>query len=300
MTKYAVLFSTLAVVFVLAIPGKPVPVAPVGPWQIDARHSDAQLVTDATTNYGKTKINYTIGIARVSGKVKLDNDDPSNSSFDFTMYPATSPTPPIGEDGKILSRWLANLANHTLVCFHSKGFVRTADGRLRTTGNLVLTRVDRNVEYNPSEAYAGPVYGPPMVHRMSREATFVFDAPTAAGTSGQKNDPKEGELLTSGSTKVIGEDFPQLLKAAVGTYWPPVVQDANCQTPAAVGEDFSGPRCTGTFLDTPGLPEEPRASVGEDYPGTSDFSAVVGNHLIISVHMRLKPASSEALAAAGN
>lgn len=300
MTKYAVLFSALAVVFALAIPGKPAPVAPGGPWQIDARHSDAQLVTDATTNYGKTKINYTVGIARVTGKVKLDNDDPSKSSFDFTMYPATSAAPPIGEDGKILSRWLANLANHTLVCFHSKGFVRTADGRLRTTGNLVLTRVDRNVEYSPSEAYAGPVYGPAMVHRVSREATFVFDAPAAAGATGQKNDPKEGEIQTSGSTKVIAEDFPQLLKAVVGTYWPPVVQDANCQTPAAVGEDFSGPHCTGSFLDTPGLPEEPRASVGEDYPGTSDFSAVVGNHLNISVHMRLKPASPEALAAAGN
>jgi polyisoprenoid-binding protein YceI len=299
MTKCAVLFSTLAVVFALAIPGKPAPVAPSGPWQIDARHSDAQLVTDATTNYGKTKINYTIGIARVSGKLKLDNDDPSKSSFDFTMYPATSAAPPIGEDGKILSRWLANLANHTLVCFHSKGFVRTAEGRLRTTGSLVLTRVDRNVEYSPSESYAGPVYGPPMVHRMWREATFVFDAPAAAGASGQKNNPNV-EILTSGSTKVIGEDYPQLLKAVLGTYWPPVVQDANCQTSAAVGEDFSGPHCTGTFLETPGLPEEPRASVGEDYPGTSDFSAVAGNRLIISVHMRLKPASSEGPLAAGN
>lgn len=299
MTKYVVLFSALAAVSALAIPGKPMPVAPGGPWQIDARHSDAQLVTDATTNYGKTKINYTVGIARVSGKVNLNDADSSKSSFDFTMYPATSAAPPIGEDGKILSRWLANLANHTLVCFHSKGFVRTADGRLRTTGNLVLTRVDRNVEYTPSESYAGPVYGPPMVHRMWREATFVFDAPAAAGASGQKNDPNV-EILTSGSTKVIGEDYPQLLKAVLGTYWPPVVQDANCQTPAAVGEDFSGPRCTGTFLETSGLPEEPRASVGEDYPGTSDFSAIAGNHLIISVHMRLKPASSEALAAAGN
>jgi polyisoprenoid-binding protein YceI len=288
MFRFAVLFSSLAVLLALAIPGKPV--APGGLWQIDARHSHAQLVTDATTNYGKTKINYTIGITRVTGRVSLENDEPAKSSFDFTMYPATSMAPPIGEDGKVLSRWLSNLANHTLVCFHSKGFVRTADGRLQTTGNLVLTRVDRNVEYNTSEAYAGPVYGPPMVHRLSREATFVFDAP-AAGASGQKTDPKEGEILTSGSTKVIGEDFPQLIKAVLGTYWPPVVQDANCQTPSAVGEDFNGPHCTGTFLDTPGLPEEPRASVGEDYPGTSDFSSIAGNHLIISVHLHLRAAA---------
>lgn len=295
MIKYAALLSGFALILSLAIPGKPV--APAGPWQVDNRHSDAQLVTDATTNYGKTKINFTIGISRITGKVKFDNDDPSKSSFDITMYPANSMTPPIGEDGKIRSQWIANLANHTLICFHSKGVVRSADGRLRTTGTLVLTRVDRNVELDPSEAYAGPVYGPPMVHRVTREATFVFDPPAA----GQKNDPKAGELLTSGSTNVINEDFPQLLKAVLGTYWPPVVQDEDCQVPGNVGEDFSGPHCTGTFLDTPGLPQEPRtASVGEDYPAPSNFSAIVGNHLTISVHLRLKPAASETRADAGN
>jgi polyisoprenoid-binding protein YceI len=299
MIKYAVLFlvSVFAVVLSLAIPGKPA-VAPMGAYQVDAQHSDALLLTDATTNYGKTKINFTIGIARVMGKVKFDNDAPTKSSFDFTMYPSTSMAPVIGEDGKVLSQWFANLANHTLVCFHSKGFVRTSDGRLRTTGNLVVTRVDRNVQYNPGEDYAGPVYGPPMIHRVPHEATFIFDAPAVASATGEKNDPKDGEiLLTSGSTNVITEDFPQLFKTVVSTYWPPVVQDENCQTPSAVGEDYSGPHCTGTFLHASGLPEEPRTT-GEDYPGTSsnNFSAVVGNRLIISVHMRLKPVGQQAQA----
>ena len=295
MIKYAVLFlvSVFAVVLSLAIPGKPA-VAPMGAYQVDAQHSDAQLITDATTNYGKTKINFTIGIARVAGKVKFDNDDPAKSSFDFTMYPSTSMAPVIGEDGKVLSQWFANLANHTLVCFHSKGFVRTSDGRLRTTGNLVVTRVDRNVQYNPGEDYAGPVYGPPMIHRVPHEATFIFDAPAVASATGEKNDPKDGEiLLTSGSTNVITEDFPQLFKTVVSTYWPPVVQDENCQIPSAVSEDYSGPHCTGTFLHAPGLPEEARTT-GEDYPGTSNnFSAVVGNRLVISVHMRLKPVAPQ-------
>jgi polyisoprenoid-binding protein YceI len=297
MLKYAALLSALTVVLSLAIPGKPV--VPVGPWQVDARHSDAQLVTDATTNYGKTKIDFTIGIARVSGKVKFDNDNMANSSFDFLMYPATSQAPAIGEDGKLRSQWLANLANHTLVCFHSKGTSQTSDGRLRTSGTLVLTRVDRNVEYNPYEDYSGPVYGPPMVHRVTHEATFVFDSPARAGAIGQKSGSKKGEILTSGTTKVITEDFPQLSKAVIGTYWPPVVQDENCQMPLTVGENYRGPRCTGTFLDTPGLPEEPRTNVGEDYPAPSNFSAVVGNHLIIAVHMRLKPAGPEAQTNAG-
>jgi polyisoprenoid-binding protein YceI len=286
MIKYAALVCGLAAAVALGMPGGAV--APVGRWKVDARHSDAQLITDGTTNYGKTKMEFTAGIARITGKVNLDNDDPSKSSFDLTMYPANSATPPIGEDGKVRSSWLANLANHTLVCFHSKGFVKTADGRLRTTGNLVLTRVDRNVEAGSGEAYAGPVYGPPMVHRVIREATFVFDVPSSAG--GGNN----GEVLTSGSTNVIEEDFPQLVKAVLGTYWPPVVQDENCQSVGGAGESYGGSRCTGTVLEAPGLPQEPGTTVGEDYPAVSNYSAVVGNHLAIAMHVRLKPAESGA------
>lgn len=298
MLKYTALLCALTVVLLLAIPVNPV--VPVGPWQVDARHSDAQLITDATTNYGKTKINYIVGIARVTGRVKIDNDDPAQSSFDITMYPATSTTPPIGEDGKVKNQWFLNYANHTLICFHSKGTSPASDGRLRTSGTLVLTRVDRNVELNPSEAYSGPVYGPPMIHRVSEQATFVFDSPSPAGTRGQKNESKNAEFLTSGSTNVITEDFPPLLKAVMSTYWPPVVQDENCQIPSVLGEDYSGPHCTGTFLNTPGLPEEPRPNIGEDYPASSNFSAVVGNHLIIAVHMRLRPTGLEVQAHAGN
>ena len=46
------------------------------------------------------------------------------------------------------------------------------DGKLQATGELTLTRVDRNVEVNPNEACVGSVYGPPMTHHVSQEATF--------------------------------------------------------------------------------------------------------------------------------
>jgi polyisoprenoid-binding protein YceI len=158
MIRYMVLLA-VAGMLAMGVPSKPTLTA--GSWQVDAHHSDAQLITDATTDYGKTKIDVTLGFARVNGRVELDHDNPAKSSFDLRLYPAASMTPDIDEDGKFLSLWLADLSNHTLVCFHSKGAVRTADGRLQTTGNLVLTRVDRNVDATPSEAYAGPVYGPP-------------------------------------------------------------------------------------------------------------------------------------------
>lgn len=265
-----------------------------GSWQIDARHSDAKIITDATTDYGRTKMNLTLGFARVNGRVTIDDGDPSKSSIEFRFYPATSMAPAIDEDGKFVSHWLENLSNHTLVCFHSKKVVRMADGRLQATGDLTVTRVDRNVEMTPNEAYAGPVYGPPVVHRVSREATFVFDFPVADG-----NGQKESSIKASGSTSMFREDFPQLVRTVVSTYWPPVVQDERCQVPDA-NEAYSGAQCTGTYLSTPGLPEEPHAASAEDIGVPTNFNAIVGNHLTVLVQLRLAPKGSAELAAARN
>jgi len=179
------------------------------------------------------------------------------------------------------------------VCFHSKRVVRTPDGRLQATGELAVTRVDRNVEATPSEAYAGPVYGPPMIHRVSHEATFVFDLRDANG-SGQK----ESSIQASGSTSMFREDFPQLVKTVVGTYWPTVVQEETCQYPDA-SEGYSGSQCKGTYLATAGLPAEPHAASGEDVGVLTNFNAIVGNHLAILVHLRLAPKSSGEPAAVG-
>jgi polyisoprenoid-binding protein YceI len=259
-------------------PSKPASTA--GSWQVDIRHSDVKLITDATTDYGKTKINVTLGYARIYGRVMIDDADPTKSNVDFRFYPATSMDPPIDEDGKFLSRWLENMSNHTLVCFHSKRVERLPDGRLKTTGDLAVTRVDRNVDATPSEGYAGPVYGPPMIHRVAREATFIIDLKNDG--SGQK----DGDLRASGSTSMFREDFPQLVKTVVNTYWPPLVEDEKCQTPD-VSEAYSGSQCTGTFMKTAGLPEAPHAANAEDIGVQQNFNSLVGNRLTILLHMRL-------------
>jgi polyisoprenoid-binding protein YceI len=295
MLKHSVLFALVVAIAVLAwaIPGRTLsPASPAGSWLVDARHSDAQLTADGTTDFGKTKTTFTIGYARVNGKVKLDNQDPAKSDFDLHIYPAGSMAPSIDEAGKSMNHWMANLANHTLVCFHSKSLHRSPDGRLQASGDLVLTRVDRNIELTPNEAYAGPVYGPPMIHRIVHEATFVFDFPAAGGGSGQKDTGIQG----SGTTTVAREDFPQLLKAVIATYWPPVVQDKNCQVPAA-SEAYGGAQCTGTFLMTPALPEAPHATNEEDYPGPANFNTIGGEHLTIAVHLRLTPNPKQGVAA---
>ena len=296
MLKHTAAFTVSAIlalgVLGLDLPKKPASMA--GSWQVDTRHSDAKLITDATTDYGKTKMKVTLGYARLNGKVEFDGDDPTKSTVDLRIYPATSMAPSIEEDGKFVSHWLDNLSNHTLVCFHSKRVVRLPDGRLQTTGELAVTRVDRNVEMTPNEAYAGPVYGPPMIHRVSREATFVFDFPAAAG-----NAQKESSIKASGSTSLFREDFPQLVRTVVSTYWPPVVQDENCQVPDA-SEGYSGSQCTGTYMATPALPEAPHATNAEDLPGPQNFNAMVAEHLTILVHMRLTAKASADRAVAGN
>jgi polyisoprenoid-binding protein YceI len=285
MFKQMVVFAAAVT---LAASAPSTPTATSGSWRVDPRHSDVQLITDATTDYGKTKTTVVVGFGRINGTLKLDDSDPAKSSVDLHMYPATAMSPPIAEDGNFKIHWLANLANHTLVCYHSKKVVRTPDGKLQTTGELVLTRVDRNLEINPNEAYSGPVYGPPMTHRVSREATFVFDLSPVAG-KGQN----DRVLLASASTSATREGFPQLLRAVLATYWPPVVQDEKCQASSGGSEDYRGAQCTGSFLNAPGLPQPPGGTpVGEDYPAPSNFSAVVGSELNILVHMQLTPQPS--------
>jgi polyisoprenoid-binding protein YceI len=292
MFRYAVVLA-MAGIFNIGAANTSTPTS--GSWLVDAGHSDAQLISDATTDFGKEKIDATLGFARVNGYMRLDDGDLTKSRVDLQIYPAMTMAPPINEDGKSLNQWLANLANHTLVCFHSKSIVRTGDGRLQTIGNLVLTRVDRNIiEANPNEAYSGPVYGPPVVHRMSREATFVFDLPAAGG-----NGQKDGSIRASGSTSLFRENFPQLLKTVVSTYWPPVVQDEKCQNSGPI-ESYRGPQCTGTVLRPPMLPEAPHEGNLADYPGPSNFNAIVGNRLTILVHMRLTPKGPGEQTATGN
>ncbi len=273
----------------LGIAGKPsTSTTPSGSWKVDTQHSDVQLITDGTTDNGQKKMNFTLGFARVNGGLNLDEANLDNSKLDLHMWPANSTAPMLGEDGKLKMSWVANLANHTLVCFHSKKFVRTPDGKLQVTGDLVITRIDRNVQLDPNEAYSGPVYGPPMVHRVVREATLVFDLAPASGNG--------KALSASGSTNVSREQFSELVRSVVATNWPPVVMDENCQNTAGGTEDYRGFRCTGTFMEAPGLPPA-QTQIGEDYRGPEDFNSIIGNQLTMVLHLRLTPKASGASAA---
>ncbi len=293
MPKYKAVFAIGAILalgaLALSVSGKPS--AATGSWEVDSRHSAAQLITDGTTDYGKQKLDYTLGFGRLMGAINIDDADPSKSSVLFRFFPATGTmVPDIAENGKFLKQWEMDEANHTLICFHSKSVQRNADGKLQVTGVLTITRVDRNVDIEPTEAYSGPTYGPPIVHRVSKDASFVFDIPAP---------DKNGVIQASATTSMGRENFPQLVKAVVATSWPTVVQDRNCQSSSAGTEDYRGFKCTGTFMQADGLPPGPGPQNLEDYSGPpSDYNAVVGNHLTIVLHMRLT-AQAQGVHAAG-
>ena len=295
MFKRTAVFALAAIVSLgVFVFGAKTPFSMAGSWLVDTHHSGAQLVTDGTTDYGKTKIDITLGFARVMGELKIDEADSTQSRVDLHIFPAMSTTEAIEEDGNVKSRWMANRANHTMLCFHSKNVTRASDGRLQATGDLTLVRVDRNVQIPaPSEAYSGPVYGPPIINRATHQATLILDIPAVA------NAQKDGGIDASASTKVIREDFPQLVKAVLNTYWPPLVQDENCAVPSP-SEAYSGTKCTGTFLRGPSLPEDPGTHIGEDYPGPQNFNAQVGQRLNIVVHMRLTTPSAGQQMVGGN
>ena len=295
MSKHTAVFALAAIVALGALSlGAKKPVSMAGSWSVDGRRSDAQIITDGTTDYGKTKINVTLGFARVNGNLKIDDGDPTQSRVDLHIYPATSMVEAIEEEGAFRSHWLANRANNTIVCFHSKKIARTSDGKLQATGELSVTRVDRNVEIPaPSEAYYGPVYGPPIIHRTAREASIVLEIPN--------DSQKDGSITASASTKVFREDFPQLVRTVLSTIWPPVVIDKNC-TVSSPSEAYTGAKCTGTFVETAqelasmGFPAGPVNAGAADYPGAQDFNAVVGERVDLALHLRLTPGTGQSMA----
>ena len=85
MLKHTALFAAAALlglaVLGVGVPDKPAPMA--GSWQVDTRHSDAKLITDATTDYGKTKMNVALGYARIT-------EESTNSTTPIPQNPVST------------------------------------------------------------------------------------------------------------------------------------------------------------------------------------------------------------------
>ena len=190
-----------------------------GIWQVDAQHSVARL------SLGRGSNAFEIGVARVSGDMFFDSNDPADPSVSLKITPDNAPS-----------------AEYPTMSFTSQRSAMTSDGKLAITGELSVSRVERSVTMEPNEAYAGPQYGDPVNITETRQITLVFPNPRQlAGENGVMQFP--------GTTSVSREDFPELLDALTLDNWPTIlVNDEECRMPSSAGEDYSGVKCTGTEI----------------------------------------------------
>jgi polyisoprenoid-binding protein YceI len=224
--------------------------------QIDSEHSTARLYLASTKDPGD---NLNVGVARASGVINLSADNSSAPDFDFTIYPADkNPSP----SNSAANRPEQN-QDFTVIAFKSRSVEPLNDDTYRVSGDLTLTYVEREVSYDPTEAYSGPTYGPPVVVSQTQSASFEFRRAIPSGN------PANAEWIAS--TTVSGEDFPELLNAVSSTDWPAFVADERCTMPSNPGQaDFSGPSCTGEvaeLADRKDLSCDTSAMVGEDFSG---------------------------------
>jgi len=247
-----------------------------GSWSLDSTASEAQLFQGSAANPHALNT----GMARVTGKVKLDTNDLDKSVFDLRIYPADEDwANALSLEGNLPAGYVPDATDHTLLTFKSKHIVRTAGGELEVVGDLTLTRVERSATIDPSEAYAGPAYSDPVIHSETREATFVIPsvdgalAPRSLTPAAVEN--KEA-LQVSASAHMSYEDFPELFSALTETNWPLAVEYGNCQTPSTISEDYSGALCTGPSI-----------------AATRDATPIGRKQTTIVLHLKLLYAGSE-------
>jgi hypothetical protein len=210
---------------------------------------------------------FNVGVAQVNGKIHLVASDPAASLADFTVASA--------DTGTIQAK----------IAFKSK---RTAvqNDEVNVIGDLTLTLLERDANYSPGEDYAGPVYGERVERHVTRQVVFVIPMEDFA-----KPNAKTGISATA----LIGrESFAALLPAIYAVNWPPVVEDEHCQLPASAGEDYAGPHCTGTVVETHNAASVP-ANVGEDYRG-SESAVPAGDQVKIVLNLHFAGKGSGATA----
>jgi len=294
------MFKKFAFVALLAISAmicaRPV-VAQSSTWRIDSEHSTARLFL-ASSNNPDSGVN--VGVARTIGVIDqgVIEQNAGNStvpSFDFTIYPADKTAPPDPSKHEQSSD-----PDYTVISFKSTDVVPVDNGTFRVRGDMTLTYVQRVATYDPTEAYAGAVYGPAVTYSVTEPADFEFQRVSPSAL--QKANEDKAEWLATSTT--VGEMFPQLMNAVSTTNWPTFVADEKCVAPSNVGEDFSGPACTGTTIEVAARAdvrcEVP--SVGEGFAGevcTETSPVQVANEVRMQLDLHLTRTDSAASASSG-
>ena len=262
--------GVVSLLLTLALAAASIPArAQSGVWQIDAQHSIARL------SLGSSPRSAEVGVARVSGNVAFDASNSADPLVNLNIQPVKG-------------------ASYSEISFRSKRSEITKDGKLAIVGDLSLTRVERDVTpyVGGGEGYYGAEYGQPVAHTDVREITLVF--PGASLPAAQN-----GAMQLSAAAHISRERFPELLSAMAAGDWPNlVVEDEHCAMPATpVGEDYSGPVCTGTPVVTATNSVTTYAGGGEGYYGYEPAIIPDGSQATIAFDLKLTQPGSTPSAA---
>jgi len=250
-------------------------------WILDSGTSNARLFQGSIVNPESSNA----AVARVTGKVKLDTNDLDASFFDLSIYPAD-------EDwwGALSPKGAGHLpgaTEHTLLTFKSTHILSTGNGKLEVIGDLTLTRVQRTIAATPSEAHAGSGHSDPVIHKETREITFLFPGMSAAYLSEPLSPTKtqeKGVLQIVGSAHVEREEFSKLPGAIKETSWPPIVQNEDCRKPSTLVRDSNGASCGATpIAATQDNDRKAPASAEEDYSRPSALWLWVTKRQLFSI-----------------
>jgi len=255
-------------------------------WRIDPEHSTARLFLASAKN-PESSVN--VGVARSSGVI-IQTSNSKAPTFNFTIYPADH------------SLNAASDPEYTVIHFKSTRVVPIDEANLRVTGDLTVTHVERLATFDPTEAYAGAVYGPAVTNSATHPAVFRFHRMSAYGVTSATRDRAEW----SASSATLAEDFPELMNAVSTANWPTFVADERCATPSTVGEDYSGAKCTGETVERTARADvhcEVPSTVGEDFAGQvcTETSPVrlVANEVHMQLDLHLTRTESAALVSSG-
>jgi YceI-like domain len=247
--------------------------------RIDSAHSTASLSLVSS----QSGISWNVGIAKVSGTVILDNNNPGEDVLDLNIYPARQEARLLNPDGSFRKNSSADLSRYTLMSFHSSSAKQNRDGKVAVTGELTVTYVNRETSIVWSDAYSGPDYGEPVAQRWTGEVTFVLGAPTPVPPTAIKKSKQITALAI-----LNRQDFPGLRTAWLEAIWPIVVEDEHCEMPPVKPSmrDYSGAVCTGTPIEVTPL-SRPQQRIGADYPGPNEVTAPESDAATILIHLRL-------------
>jgi len=231
-------------------------------WGIDADHSTARLFIRSSIKPG---LSVNVGVARLRGELKQSDGDSKLSAFDFSIYPADENSKAVREEGPFEEPIPSKGADSTVISFKSRVVAPIDENTVRVDGDLSATYIERTAIYNPSEAYSGPVYGPSITRTANHKATFLLRRVHAG-----QHETKDGKIEWSASGTISKYASPELFNVVASIDWPAFVVDGQCVLPPNVGEDFSGPTCTGETVELMARTDVQCAmphKTGEDFAG---------------------------------